>query len=71
MVARRAVLRFAAGVLALLSCCGAGAVTAPVEPAVLVFHNREIATLRAPAFGYGPADRVLGARARIEAALQN
>jgi small-conductance mechanosensitive channel len=71
MAGRRAVLQFAAGVLALLSCCGSGAVTAPVEPAVLVFHNREIATLRAPAFGYGPADRMLGARARIEAALQN
>ncbi len=47
-----------------------GAEATPVEPATLVFFNRTIATLRVPAFGYSPAERVFGARVRIEAALQ-
>ncbi len=62
--------RWAAALLALLLCGGAGATSAPPEPATLVFYNREIATLRVTALGYTPADRVLGAAARIEAALR-
>jgi small-conductance mechanosensitive channel len=67
-VIRRLVLLL---VPALLFAAGARGAEAPASVnARLEYFNREIATFRVTAFGYSPAERVFGARARIEAAVQ-